>query len=117
MYWHFFVLHTPEYVGFSTAIFGCYGPQPRVGKHYFQDWEDKRAAMVDHVPATDETRPKMFEVYKETRALYVEAFGKPDPLYWSAPTGEKQVTCGDSYSGFINPIFKDKVVNEYEVKA
>ncbi len=117
MYWHFFVLHTPEYVCFSTAIFSVYGPQPRLGKHYFQDWEDKRKAMVDHVPANDETRAKMFEVYKETRALYIDAFGDPDPLYWPEPTGEKQVTCGDSYSGFINPIFKDKVKNEYEVKV
>lgn len=117
MYWHFFVLHTPEYVAFSTAIFGYYGPQPRVGKHYFQDVEDKRAAMVDHVPATDETRPKMFEVYKETRQIYVEAFGEPDSLYWPKPLGDKQVTCGDSYSGFINPIFKDKVEDIYAPKA
>lgn len=114
MYWHFFVLHTPEYVSFCTAIFGNYGPQPRLGKHYFQDYADKRTAMVEHVPATDETRPKMFEVYKETRAIYIEAFGEPDPLYWPAPTSEKQVTCGDSYSGFINPIFKGKVADEYQ---
>ncbi|MEA3143068.1 MAG: hypothetical protein QOG31_392 [Thermoplasmata archaeon] len=104
MYWHFFVLHTPEYVEFSTRIFGDYGPQPRLTKHYFQDVADKRAAMVDHIPATDETRPMMYEVYQQTRAMYKELFGEPDSLYWPEPTGPKQVTCGDSYSGFIAPI-------------
>lgn len=114
MYWHFFVLHTPEYVDFSTAIFGEYGSQPRLGKHYFQDWTEKRKAMVDHVPATDETRPAMFAVYKETRELYVDAFDEPDPLFWPVPTSDKQVTCGDSYSGFIHPLFKNNVDNVYE---
>jgi hypothetical protein len=114
MYWHFFILHTPEYVGFCTAIFGAYGPQPRLGKHYFTDWQDKREerdrrnAMVDHVPATEETRPAMNKSYRETRALYAELFGEPDPKYWPEPPkgeGRDLTTCGDSYSGFIHPLF------------
>lgn len=104
MYWHFFVLHTPEYVGFCTSIYGEYGPQPRLGKHYyFQTIADKRGVMVEHIPATDQSRPMMYEVYKETRSLYKDIFGEPDPLYWPKPSGVKQATCGDSYSGFIAP--------------
>ena len=106
MYWHFFVLHTPEYIGFCTAIFGAAGPQPRLGKHYFQDVADKRVAMVDHIPATDETRPAMWEAYNQTRALYAEIYGEPDIRFWPAPVGDKQTTCGDSYSGFVAPFFR-----------
>lgn len=113
MFWHFFILHTPEYVGFCTAIFGAYGPQPRIGKHYFSDWQDKREerdkrnAMVDHIPATDQTRPAMNKSYVETRAIYAELFGDPDPMYWPKPArgpGDDLTTCGDSYSGFIHPL-------------
>jgi hypothetical protein len=106
MYWHFFVLHTPEYIGFCTAIFGAYGPQPRLGKHYFQDVADKRAAMVDHIPANNDTRPMMLEVYRDTRKIYTEIFGEPDEKFWPAPTSDKPATCGDSYSGFIAPFVK-----------
>ncbi len=114
MYWHFFVLHTPEYIEFCTKIFGKYGEQPRLGKHFFQDVADKRAAMVEHIPATEETRPKMFEVYKETRVNYIDVFGNPDELFWPSPTEEKQVTCGDSYSGFVAPFFKKE--GSYKLK-
>lgn len=113
MYWHFFVLHTPEYVVFCNDIFGEYGEQPRLGKHYFQDWTDKRGAMVDHIPASDETRPEMYAVYQETREIYIEAFGEPDFMYWPVARGDKQMTCGDSYSGFVHPIFKEKVSDPY----
>lgn len=120
MYWHFFVLHTPEYVQFCTAIFGDYGDQPRVGKHYnFQHWEDKRKAqneeaMVDHIPAKDDTRPAMFEIYKETLQVYEELYGAPDEKFWPAPTSDKIVTCGDSYSGFIHPLLEKQAVTEKE---
>ena len=116
MYWHFFVLHTPEYAQFCTAIFGSYGDQPRLGRHYnFQHWEDKReaqkeGAFVEHIPAKDDTRPKMFLTYKDTLAVYEELFDAPDQLYWPAPTSEKIVTCGDSYSGFIHPILKKELL-------
>jgi hypothetical protein len=43
MFWHFFVLHTPDYVKFCKTIWGKYGPQPRKGGHYyFQTSEDKK---------------------------------------------------------------------------
>lgn len=115
LFWHFFILHTPEYMAFCTAIFGIYGPQPRLGKHLFTHWEDKRAhaaaenaeageAMVDHIPATDETRPMMLKSYKETREIYVEIFGGADERFW--PERGAQATCGDSFSGFVNPLYK-----------
>lgn len=43
MYWHFFVLHTRQYVKFCKAIWGEYGSQPRKGAHYFRtDFDKKR---------------------------------------------------------------------------
>ncbi len=134
MFWHFFILHTPEYVRFCTEIFGAYGPQPRIGKHYFTDWTDKRAeqnainnvndkngdrpnvdrdAMVDHIPATDETRPAMYKSYQETRKLYTKLFGKPDNRFW--PLGGGGTTCGDSYSGFVNPKYKRTPILELSI--
>lgn len=54
-------------------------------------------AIVDHVPATDATRPTMREAYNRMRALYERYYQKPDEEIWT----EVVATCGDSYSGFI----------------
>ena len=107
MYWHFFVLHTPEYIEFSIAVFGDYGPQPRVGRHYFKDVSDKRAAVMEHRPSTDETRPNTLEAYLEVLDLYRSIYGTMDERYWPTPRkGVNEVpTCGDSYSGAVLPVF------------
>lgn len=53
--------------------------------------------IVDHVPATDVTRPTMREAYNRMRTLYEKVYGAPDPRIWT----DVVATCGDSYSGFI----------------
>lgn len=108
MYWHFFVLHTEDYIAFCNAIWGSYGPQPRTTSEFrFQTMEDKkRYGFVDHVPATDDTRPMMFTAYLQTRDAYAEIFGDPDEQYWP-PRGTAKATCGDSYSGFVPPVSDD----------
>jgi hypothetical protein len=55
--------------------------------------------VIDHVPATDVTRPTMREAYNRMRVLYEANFGKPDTRVWT----DVVATCGDSYSGFIPP--------------
>ena len=57
----------------------------------------KNSSFVDHVPATEETRPTMRDAYNKTRELYERVYGKPDPRVWT----DVVATCGDSYSGFI----------------
>ena len=103
MYWHFFVLHTGQYVGFCTAIFGMFGPGPGTGTHY--------PAVVDHVPATDSTRPMMNDTYRETRVIYESFYRSVDEKFWPAPprVGNHPATCGDSYSGFVHPLLTGDV--------
>lgn len=54
---------------------------------------------IDHVPATDATRPTMRDAYNRMRSLYETVYGKPDVRVWT----DVVATCGDSYSGFIPP--------------
>ncbi len=55
------------------------------------------ALFIDHVPATQETRPTMRQAYDRTRSLYAVVFGTPNAQVWT----DVEATCGDSYSGFI----------------
>jgi hypothetical protein len=50
MFWRFFILHTPEYVAFCTAIFGMYGPQPRLGKHFLRIGKTRGKNVMTRVP-------------------------------------------------------------------
>lgn len=56
-----------------------------------------RQDFIDHVPATEVTRPTMRDAYNRTRQMYEEVYGHPDPRVWT----DIVATCGDSYSGFI----------------
>ena len=58
-----------------------------------------KSSIIDHVPATDVTRPTMREAYNRMRLLYEELYGKPDARVWT----DVVATCGDSYSGFVPP--------------
>lgn len=101
MFWHFFVLHTEQYLQFSENIWGNYKGDPGYRHHY---------------PAKEPTRPGQFRAYLATRALYFEVYGEP-PVYrrigaldvpvWNDPysdaDAEKKVTSGDSYSGIVEP--------------
>lgn len=57
-------------------------------------------AIIDHVPATDATRPTMRDAYNRMRGLYEDVYGEPDKRIWT----DVVATCGDSYSGFIPPV-------------
>jgi hypothetical protein len=113
MYWHFFVLHTAQYVGFCTAIFGMYGPGKGTGTHY-------GVAVVDHEPATESTRPEMNDTYRETRAIYESFYLSIDEKYWPKPPkafgADKPMTCGDSYSGFIHPLLVRPVLGDVQAR-
>lgn len=102
MYWHFFILHTEQYMKFSELVWGNFQGDPKYRHHF---------------PAKDDTRPGQFRAYVETRKLYLEVFGAP-PIYertaaqpvpvWNDPVdileiGQKDKTCGDSYSGIVEP--------------
>lgn len=93
MYWHFFILHTKQYLEFCTEVWGDFSGSP---------------SFRDHFPSTDATRRGMLDAYRATRALYVEVFGEPRlfeipglqprPIWLSDSD-----TSGDSYSGVIEP--------------
>ena len=102
MYWHFFILHTEQYIKFSESIWGNFQGDPKYRQHY---------------PAKEETRPGQFRAYVATRELYLKVFGEP-PVYeragavpvpvWNDPTAnrilsDREVTSGDSYSGIVEP--------------
>lgn len=102
MYWHFFILHTKDYINFCEKVWGNFEGDPRFRHHY---------------PANDDTRPGMLNAYIETLKLYKEVFGEPrlyegvgfSPIeVWTA----ESKTSGDSYSGIIDPsIYKDFGIN------
>jgi len=102
MYWHFFILHTEQYMDFCEEIWGNFQGDPKYRHHY---------------PARDENRPGQFYAYVETRKLYLEIFGEP-PVFtragavpvpiWNNPLGDGsdkpgEATSGDSYSGIVEP--------------
>lgn len=100
MYWHFFILHSEQYVKFSEEVWGNFQGDPKYRHHF---------------PAKDETRPGQFRAYVETRKLYLNVYGEP-PVFkrpaalpvsiWNDPSSEKIIgerTCGDSYSGIVEP--------------
>ena len=101
MYWHFFVLHTKEYIKFCEDVWGSF---------------EGEQAIRHHFPSKDETRKGMLEAYKNTRALYVEIYGEPElyemdgikrPNGDTLPLASRLIwvpgsdTSGDSYSGII----------------
>ncbi len=97
MYWHFFILHTEEYISFCEQVWGDFKGAPKIRHHY---------------PSTDQNRRGMLEAYKSTRALYVEVFGPPEPYEMDALPGAMRLpsrpiwmpgsdTSGDSYSGIV----------------
>lgn len=63
MYWHFFILHTREYVDFCEKAWSNFDGEPR---------------FRDHFPSKDATRPGMLEAYRATRALYSVVYGEPE---------------------------------------
>jgi hypothetical protein len=102
MYWHFFILHTEQYIQFSESIWGNFQGDPKYRQHY---------------PAKDDTRPGQFRAYVATRELYLRVYGEP-PIYeragaipvpiWNDPIGnalasDRELTSGDSYSGIVEP--------------
>jgi hypothetical protein len=100
MYWHFFILHTIQYVEFCEQTWGDFRGDPR---------------FRDHFPSTNETRQGMLNAYKLTRDMYVEVFGEPKDHELDAIPGVADKvparaiweavsdTSGDSYSGIVNP--------------
>lgn len=103
MYWHFFILHTREYVDYCERVWGDFSGEPR---------------FRDHFPSKDATRKGMLEAYKSTRSLYVDVFGEPDEFEMEGivredgevlPVAPRPIwvpasdTSGDSYSGVVEP--------------
>lgn len=90
MYWHFFILHTEEYIQFCEQVWGDINGNAKFRNHY---------------PANDQTRPGMLQSYIDTLELYKEVFGEPtvyNPSNGSPITiWNKSDTCGDSYSGIV----------------
>lgn len=98
MYWHFFILHTEQYIKFSESVWGDFKGDPKFRQHY---------------PSNDQTRTGMLNAYNATRELYVDIFGEPrkyelDEIPGAATALEprgiwvpKSDTSGDSYSGTI----------------
>lgn len=99
-YWHFFILHSEEYVQFCEEIWGNFHGDPKYRHHY---------------PAKEDTRAGMLDAYLDTRGVYVDVWGEP-ALYarsgalpvevWTSydPKSHVPPTSGDSYSGIIEPI-------------
>ena len=103
MYWHFFILHTREYVDYCEKVWGDFSGEPR---------------FRDHFPSKDATRKGMLDAYKATRALYVDTFGEPEEFEMEGivrdggevlPVASRPIwvvgsdTSGDSYSGVVEP--------------
>lgn len=103
MYWHFFILHTREYVQFCEAVWGDFSGEPR---------------FRDHFPSKDATRKGMLDAYKATRSLYIDVFGEPEDYQMEGivrengevlPVAPRAIwvpgsdTSGDSYSGVVEP--------------
>lgn len=101
MYWHFFILHTKEYVKFCEKVWGSFEGAMEIRHHY---------------PSNDETRRGMLNAYNATREFYVDAFGEPKPFEMPPLPGtkvdplpardiwtERSDTSGDSYSGIVEP--------------
>ena len=107
MYWHYFLLHSQQYNAFCEEIWGNYEGDAKYRYHY---------------PATDETRQGQFNAYLHTRDRYVDIFGEPPIIQrpraipseiWDNPLARPDAprTCGDSYSGIIEPnSSRDEVV-------